>query len=108
MKMSKISIFGPKNSLHEVMDTVFRAGVLHVESAPDHVKGTPFVDKVALTIEQKKELTELERLSSIARKTINILSPKILMSVDTTVKQTAISIEKAKAFIEEAGNDTAT
>ncbi|MEK6560525.1 MAG: V-type ATPase 116kDa subunit family protein [Nitrospirota bacterium] len=102
--MSKISIIGPKKSLHEVMDTVFRAGVLHVESAPDIIKGTPFVDKVALTIEQKKELAELERLSSIARKTINILSPKILMSADTTVKQTAISIEKTKAFIEEAGN----
>jgi len=104
LKMSKVSIIGPKKSLHEVMDTVYRAGVLHVESAPDLVKGTPFVDKVALTIEQKKELAELERLSSIARKTINILSPRFLMSAETTVKQTALSIEKAKATIEKAGN----
>ena len=38
LKMSKVSIIGPQRLLPEVMDSVYKAGIIHIESPPDSVK----------------------------------------------------------------------
>ncbi|MBI5756174.1 MAG: hypothetical protein HZA12_04545, partial [Nitrospirae bacterium] len=75
--MTKVSIIGPQRLLPEVMDSVYKSGVIHIESPPDSVKDTPFVGKVTLTAEQRREMAELEGILGIAKKTINIIKPLV-------------------------------
>jgi len=102
--MSKVSIIGARELLQDVMDFIYRAGVLHIESVPGNIKDTPFVDKLSLSVELKKDYDELERLNSIAKKTINIISPLIKNSPVIAAAQEEISIEAAKATIEDTGS----
>ena len=97
--MSKVSIIGARELLQDVMDFIYRAGVLHIESVPGNIKDTPFVDKLSLSVELKKEYDELERLNSIAKKTINITSPLIKNSpVIAAAFEAGVDLDFAEAL----------
>jgi len=75
IKMSKVSVIGPHSLLQEIMAYIYEAGVLHIETPPEYVKDTPYIRKLTLSLEQKNEMAELERVLALARRTLNTIKP---------------------------------
>ncbi len=101
-KMSRVSIIGPQGLLTEVMASIYKAGVLHIESTPDNVKDSPYVRKLSLPVEQRNEMAELERVLGLAKKTINTITPLFMIKPPpVTHRHEEVSISEAKRVIEE-------
>ena len=75
IKMSKVSVIGPHSLLPDIMVYIYEAGVLHIETPPEYVKDTPYIRKLTLSLEQKNEMAELERVLALARRTLNTIKP---------------------------------
>src|SRR3990170_7374545 len=75
IKMAKVSVIGPHYLLPEIIAYIYEAGVLHIETPPEYVKDTPYIRKLTLSLEQKNEMAELERVLALARRTLNTIKP---------------------------------
>lgn len=101
LKMSKASIIGPQRLLPEVMACIYEAGVLHIETTPEHIKDTPYIKRLSLPPEQKNEMMELERVTGLAKKTIDTLTPLFVKLPPVDDRHGEAGIHEAKRIIEE-------
>lgn len=101
LKMSSISIIGPQKILPDVMSYIYEAGVLHITSPNEDVTDTPYVRRLTMTLEQRNEMAELERVLGIAGRTMNVLKKENLKQGELEDIKNKIGIAEAKTVIEE-------
>ena len=103
-KMKKVSIVAPRNIMFQVLESVHKAGVLHVTTPSKNIEEIPYVDRLTLPVQEREKLNELENLIGRIDRASSLIKSFLPQEEIIPPRQIKRDMEIVKARTEEITN----